>query len=299
MKRRNTLGILLILIGIVWIVRQTGVISINWAASLKTLWPVILVAAGLSIVLGNRKGLTTGIWILTLAALIGFGIWKRNEPVKILEFDIDIGSLAEVRKEASDSEILLQQGTEGGKLILQIESAKVNLSGGSDERLVKLDSNIPGLMQRVSHGKITTLEYSHEEYRKNLKPNFRLEMNPDLRWDIEANLELVDGEFDLTEVPTERMAISIEVGDLDIRLGDKQENTELTIWGGMAGLDIYIPRDAGLKINQGKLVTQIGFHNMNIDEQDGQFVTENYDTAEQKIQIEIGSALSKIEIFGE
>lgn len=35
MKKGNVIGVILIFIGIAWIIRQTGVININWMASVK------------------------------------------------------------------------------------------------------------------------------------------------------------------------------------------------------------------------------------------------------------------------
>ena len=87
MKKGNTLGIILILIGVAWLIRQTGVLSVNWAASIKTLWPIFLVALGISFMAGNRRRITAGIWVLTFVLFIGFGIYKRNEPREIIDFD--------------------------------------------------------------------------------------------------------------------------------------------------------------------------------------------------------------------
>ncbi len=303
MKKGHTLGIILILIGVFWIIRQTGLLSVNWAASIKTVWPLFLVAAGASIILGSRKRLTTGIWILAFVIFIGYGIIKRNEPMRIIDFEenlaIDVGPLVEVRKEDTDTEILLHQEAENGKLILQIGSAVINLKEGSADRLVSLDSNIPGLKQRVSHGKTTTLEYSQEQSNSNIKPHFRLDMTPELKWDIEANLGVVDGVVDMSEIPAEQIVLRLGVGDLELRLGDRQEKTNVTLWAGLTELDIYIPRNAGLKINQGKLMSELNFHNMNMKKKDDFFISSNYDEAEQKIEIEIVSAMSNIEIFAE
>lgn len=44
MKKGNVIGVILIFIGIAWIIRQTGVININWMASVKVLWPIFLVS---------------------------------------------------------------------------------------------------------------------------------------------------------------------------------------------------------------------------------------------------------------
>jgi hypothetical protein len=301
MKKGHTLGIILILIGAAWIIRQAGVISVNWAASVKTLWPVFLVAAGATIMLGQKKKLVTGIWILTFVVFIGFGISKRNEPARIIDFEenlqIDVGPLTEVRKTAPEKEIQLSQGTGEGRLILQLGAAKVNLSGKGSDVLVRLDSNIPGLRQRLSNGKQAVLEYSHEQSNRKVNPHFQLEMNPDIKWDIEANLGVVDGTLNLEEVAVRQMDLRLGVGEMEIRFGQRQEITKMNLWSGATKLDIYIPKDAGLKIKSGKLISALDVHNLNMNEQDGFQISDNYDTAKQKIEIEIVSAMSEIEVF--
>lgn len=303
MKKGHTLGIILILIGVAWIIRQAGIISVNWAAAVKTLWPVFLVAAGATVMLGQRKKLVTVIWILTFAVFIGFGIYKRNEPVRLIDFNqnlqIDVGPLSEIRKTDSEKEIQLTQGTEEGRLILQLGVAKINLNGHGDDVLVRLDSNIPKLKQRVSNGRQTVVEYSHEQDNRKTTPHFWLEMNPDLKWDIEANLGVVDGKVNLEDIPVRKMDLRLGVGELEIRFGQLQEITQMNLWSGATTLDIYIPKDSGLKIKSGEIISDIDVHNLNMKEQGEYLVSDNYDTALHKIEIEIVSAMSEIEVFAQ
>lgn len=303
MKKGHTLGIILILIGIAWIIRQAGILSVNWAAAFKTLWPVFLVAAGASVILGSRRKLVSVIWILTFAVFIGFGVYKRNEPVRFMQFDrniqIDVSPLTEVQKTAAEKEILLTQDAEEGRLILQLDAAKLDLSGKSSDRLVRLDSNIPGLKQRVSGGKLTVLEYSQEKNDKKVNRDFRLEINPDLKWDIDANLGIADGTLNLQEIPVEQIDLKLAVGKLEIRFGQHQKVAKMNLWSGAANLDIYIPQGTGLKIKSENIIKDLDVHNLSMVERDDFLVSENYETADKKIDIEIISALSEIEVFAQ
>ncbi len=301
MKKGHTLGLILILIGIAWIIRQAGILSINWAAALKTLWPVILVAAGASVLLGQRRKLVSGIWILTFLVFIGFGIYKRNEPARLLDLEekiqIDMGPLEQIQRTAPEKEILLTQGTETGRLILQLGTAKIDLNAKASDALAKLDSNIPGLKQRFIQGTQTVLEYSNEQSDNSTRQDFKLDLNPEIKWDIEANLGVVDGSLNLEEIPVEQIHLALGVGDLKIRFGQKQEITRMNLLSGAANLDIYIPKGSGLKIKQGKIMTNLDVHYMNMIEQGDYLISDNYDTAAQKFEIEVVSALSGINVF--
>ncbi|MBP7176533.1 MAG: hypothetical protein KBA53_10040 [Thermoclostridium sp.] len=301
MKKGHTLGIILILIGIAWIIRQAGLISVNWAAAIKTLWPVFLVAAGASFLLGHKRRLVSGIWILTFAVFIGFGIYKRDEPTRLINFEknleIDVGPLAQISKTDPETEIPLAQGTENGRLILQFDATKINLNANASNVLVKMDSNIPGLQQRVSQGTQTVLEYTSQESDSNVTPDFNIDLNTGIKWDIDASLGVVEGSVNLEEIPVENIHLALGVGELIIRFGQKQEITRMDLWSGATALDIYVPQGSGLKIKQGKLISDLEVHQMPMIEQDGYLISENYETAAHKIEIEVASAISEIEVF--
>lgn len=302
MKNRGILGVILILIGVAWIIKQTGVVSINWAASIKTLWPIFLVSTGATVMLSNKKRLVTGIWILTFALLVGFGIYKRDESNRIFElkksFEIDLGPATHVEKQRVENEILLEPGTEEGRLILQLGAVKTQLSAGNNDMLVQLDSNIPNLEQRLSQGKQVVLEYSHEQVNRKTIPNFNLQMNPTLLWDINANMGIVDGRLDLGKVPLQGIELNLAAGSLELIVGEQQPSTNIRLRTGVANLDLYIPEDAGLKVKSGKFLSDLSFHNITVTEKDGEFITENYEKADQKIEIDIVTAMSAIRIFG-
>jgi hypothetical protein len=303
MKKKHIVGVILILIGVVWIVHETGALKINWAASLKTLWPIFLVATGATIIFIQKKKLVTGIWILTFVLLVGFGIYKRNESNRFIDLDSKFHqehySIDSVKKKPVEKEIPLVAGTEKAMLILQLGAVKVDLSEGRKNLLVHLDSDIPMLRQRLTEGKQTVLEYSHSNNNRKAIPHFDLEMNPDLIWTLDANLGIVDGKLSFKEIPVEQIDLNLAAGDLDLVIGRRQKDTNLVLRAGAANLDIYIPKNAGLKVKSGKLMADLSFHNIPMAERDNYYISENYDTAEQKIAIDIKTAMSKIKVFAD
>lgn len=302
MKKGKTFGIILILIGIAWLIRQTGVISVNWMASFKKLWPVFLVALGVSLMAGQRRKLKAGIWVLTFALLIGFGIYKRNEPGRIIYFydnsKVDYGPVLQVEKVQAENEISLPAGIEEGKLILQLGAVNLNLSDGGGDLLVSLDSNIPNLEQRLAEGKQTVLEYTHEKLNSpNSTRKFNLEMNPEILWDINANLSVIDGKLDLGKIQVRNIDLNLGAGDVVLVIGGMQKDTNVNLRAGAADLSIYLPESAGLRVKAGKLFTDLSFHNISVTSKDGVYLSDNYETAAQSINIDVQSAISSIKIL--
>lgn len=303
MKKGNVIGVILIFIGIAWIIRQTGVININWMASVKVLWPIFLVSIGISLLVRRRNWVVTSVWILTFVLFIGFGVYKRNETGRIFEiekqFGIDKSPIVSVKKQPFTSEIPLPKEAEKGRLILQLGGVNLNIKEGNDSLFIKTGSNIPNLQQRLAEGKQTVLEYSHKQFNAgNAIRNMDLEMNPDLVWEVDANLGVVDGKMDFSNIPAEAITLQLGAGEMALSIGDKQAHTKVTLRAGASDVDIYVPSQAGLMVKSGNILTDLSFHNLSLTAKDGVYVSENYDNSDQIIEIDVVSALSAVQIFG-
>jgi hypothetical protein len=300
MKRKSTVGLVLIFIGIIWIMDLVGVMELDWTKALRTLWPVIFIAAGISLLFDRNRFISILAWILVFVVFIGFCI--IDEVEKDFEFEKDKSDFKYVEADivpAAD-EIFLDGATEEGKLIIELETAKVNIEDGHGELLAKLDTDIPNLEQQFAEGKQAVLRYMHRETEKsNIAGNFTLWINHDIPWEMDTTLSVVDGKLNLSKIPVKKLNLKLGVGDLDLIIGDRQEHMTVNIQAGATDLDIYIPENAGLMIKSGRLLSNISFHNINMVNKDDVYISDNYDEATQKIEMQIQSAVSTIEIFAQ
>ncbi|AGC68092.1 hypothetical protein Cst_c10960 [Thermoclostridium stercorarium subsp. stercorarium DSM 8532] len=300
MKRKSTVGLVLIFIGIIWIMDLVGVMELDWTKALRTLWPVIFIAAGISLLFDRNRFISILAWILVFVVFIGFCI--IDEVEKDFEFEKDKSDFKYVEADivpAAD-EIFLDGATEEGKLIIELETAKVNIEDGHGELLAKLDTDIPNLEQQFAEGKQAVLRYMHRETEKsNIAGNFTLWINHDIPWEMDTTLSVVDGKLNLSKIPVKKLNLKLGVGDLDLIIGDRQEHMTVNIQAGATDLDIYIPENAGLMVKSGRLLSNISFHNINMVNKDDVYISDNYDEATQKIEMQIQSAVSTIEIFAQ
>ena len=75
-------GLLLIITGIVWILASTGTIqlSIDIIGAISTLWPIFIVAAGVTILLKKEAHtMRAVVWIIAAAIVIGYGIFLGSD----------------------------------------------------------------------------------------------------------------------------------------------------------------------------------------------------------------------------
>lgn len=302
MKRENGLGMILVFAGTAWILDGTGLIRINWTKSFETLWPVILIAIGLNLMTRKRKRLNIIIWLLTFAIFIGFGIRKGNEPSRLFGnnsiLDTKIYQTISADTKPFEKEVPLPKGTEKGKMILNLGAVNLSLSKGRGDLFVKVDSNIPNLKQHIFEGKQAIIEYNHEKYDlANVVRNFNLQMNPELPWEIEANLGAADGKLDLSGISVEKIDLAIGAGDIELYIGEQEINTDIYLRAGVAELVAYIPEKAGLKVKSGNFLTDVTFDNIALECKNGEYQSENYKKAGQNIVMDIITGISAIKIF--
>lgn len=305
MKKHNVLGIVLVLAGVAWIIEMTGLVKINWGESFETLWPVILVAIGINLMVRKRKSLNIAVLVLTLAIFIGFGIYKGNESSDRFFDNNSILGTKIYKQQLNDikpfeNEVLLPKGTEKGKIILNLGAVNLNISDGNKDLFVKADSNIQKLKQRVSEGKQTIIEYSHERYdTANTVRNFNLQMNPGLQWEIEANIGAADGKLNFSKTAVDKIDLTIGAGDLEIIIGKQEINTSISLRAGAADLVLRIPEGTGLRVKGGKLLSDISYHNIVMEYKNGEYQSENYKDTNQIIEVDILTAISAIKIIAE
>lgn len=302
MTKKNILGLILIFTGVAWILDLSGIVHVNWAEAIKNLWPVILIAAGISMLAGRSRLVTTTVWILTFALFIGFGIYKNNEnkSERIIGDETPDIKSAQVAMEPADDKIALGSETEEGKLTIELGTAIINIEDGNRNLLAEADTNIPNIQQQLADGKQAVLKYTQHEYEKSdIARNFNLRLNPAIPWEIDASLSVVDGKFDLGKIPLSLLDLKLGVGDLDLIVGKQQEHSVINIQAGATDLEIYIPKEAGLMVKSGNLLTNLKFHGIDMTSQEDVFISENYEQAECKIEMNIQSAVSTIEIFAE
>jgi fatty acid desaturase len=82
MRKNVTLGIIIIFIGTIWLLSNLNIFSFSiinvFLRSLATLWPLILIGFGLSILLKENGVFRLLIWLIILVTILLYGVSKVN-----------------------------------------------------------------------------------------------------------------------------------------------------------------------------------------------------------------------------
>ena len=70
-------GIVLLSAGIVWLLAMADIVTLSTLKAVYTLWPLILVAIGISIIFKKNGLVKIAVWFTLLAVIIGYGYFAK------------------------------------------------------------------------------------------------------------------------------------------------------------------------------------------------------------------------------
>lgn len=283
MRRSNALwGTLLIFVGLIWILNSTRVVNIDIWGSIMTLWPVFIIAAGITFFVKRDSHIQQVIlWLLVFAIIGGYGIY--------LGYDIS-------NETNKNNKFIMEPEIKSASIKISIASANVDISA-TNQSLADIRTNIKGLKSDYDEGSNPKITYSQKMQFNGLGKNqkFNASLNNTILWDIELNTGAVDGSLNFKDFSLVNCSINTGACDLDIVAGNKQESSRIVINGAAVNLNLNIPEDVGIKIHSSSAATKIS-GNVDLLKENGVYQSENYANAKSKLYFDIASAASNIRI---
>jgi len=317
MKFRNLFwGIILIFVGTLAILNNLDVIDFAWR-KLWNLWPVFLMLWGISI-LPIKDGIRLGLVVITLGLTMYYisdqAVFTGNESYSnngwshgSADFDFDNEDEDSVYEyDSANNPQFLIPFTEG------LETATLNFDAVAGHYILKnstgnlvnfdLDNNQLANIYRYSvktegnNARVNIDTKKHNHFKLNDKKNYKgiLKLNENPLWVIDIDAGATKLNFDLEKFKVKKLSVDAGAADIDITVGDKYPDVKVSIDAGASSITIRVPEGSGCKVNMDTFLadkTLSGFNKI-----DGKYVTSNYDEAENKIYINLNSAVSSVKI---
>jgi hypothetical protein len=302
MKYRNIFwGVILILVGILFTLENLNVIYFN-VSELWRLWPVVLILWGISIIPAD-KWIRLGLVLLVLGGSVFFMLdrtveWENDRDyssdwsyedssdyVDEQHFDIsydDSTEFATLNMEAAAGNFILRDTTssllgfhqsEGG-IRYQYFAKKIN---------DRVKINI-----QTADGKVN--------FKNNSDSRVRVELNEAPLWIINLEVGAASVKFDLSPFKVQKVNLESGAASLNLRLGDKYPETKVNIEAGASKIVIELPEATGCDLEvsalfSGKKIE--GFEKID----HGHYQTPNFNTAANKVYLEMNAAVSSYSII--
>ena len=300
--------IILIGAGVLLLLSNLGVVPWSSWSLLWRLWPVLLIALGLDVLIGRRSmagAILSGVVLLVLiGGAVVLVVFAKNIPVW-----------------AELSEPAVWQFMDVEHPMGSIERATVDIDWSSPPGHLSALADSENLIEgRIAYrgelvfdvqtsGDRADVQLYHESAGPWFGP-FQSLPDEDRRWDVGLSprallgLNLNSGsgrcDFDLSELRLS--ALNLDVGSGAVALALPGDNTfEAKIEGGSGALTIVLPRNVGARVTlesgSGAFRPEERFELVSGEQgDDGVWETRNWDTAEHTIEIEIDQGSGRIAI---
>lgn len=299
MKYKNLFwGVILILLGVLYLLKQFDVIWFNWR-DILSLWPLILVLWGISIlpVKPLYKFIASVVAIVLMLLLIynnparrhsgwlWIGDWHRSgKSVELKK--------SESRMESAEYAFLELDAAAGSYVISGTSEQLVDFRHVGDSGTYYMSTSEDGNKQYVRIGP--------EKYRNqsNLYRSHEVDikLNPDLVWDIDIDAGAADIELDLSPFIVSELRINGGATSIEIKLGSLSENLKVDVETGVSSVLIKVPKDVACEVNTDSFLVSKelpGFDKVS----KSTYVSPNFSSASKNISIEFNSGISSLRVL--
>ena len=286
------LGLIILSVGIFYLCKNYGWLPENLNLEILRLWPILIIAVGLSLL--NNRGF--------LSRTIGFIIFLI--VITITSFIIFYGIKNDTKLISNENPFKIERSekTNYSSVVIKNGVGKVNITGGSEELAegnlrsnisnLKIDNDTSSEKQKLS---LEVESRDRIELLSEVKNDLTVKLNSELPTDISLNLGVADSKLDLREVLVNNLDIEIGVASLDLIMGDRAEMAKVNLRSGVSSVKISLPDNVGSRI-----IIKEGLSSKQLEDfekiDDKTYQTANYDEAEKKIEIDLDIGISRLEI---
>ncbi len=280
---------ILIGIGIILLLNNLG--YLNWSFwDILSLWPILLIAAGLEILIGKRSAIGSFIAALIVLGLLIGGVWL-------------IGVADGVRTSAQSITISEpRDGTKSAQVTLAPDVAQLNIkalndSGNFVEGMVEQRDN-EKVIQDFSGGTPARLilKTTGGASGKRIGPSrhytWDLAFHPEVALDLNIDAGVGDMNLDLSELMLDAVNINFGVGDLLLKLPPNGD-CNISIDGGVGMVVIEVPAGLAVRIQSDTAIVASdmpqGYTKVN-----NRYTSPGYDKAEARIDIRVGLGVGNL-----
>ncbi len=287
-------GVFFLGLGVLVLGEKLSIIGVQWGIAWK-LWPVVLLLWGAALLIGGNlaRRIAAGAAALTLAyflvALFSFS-WCND--------DWHSGPIAESQQtlvEPFDSSLHRAAfSLESGAGIFTVGDTTADLLA------IRTESDMGGYVLSSSgqgEGKRYMLSMEGKKKwrfgRMTNRVDVRLNAGP--AWDLDVDVGAAELQCDLTGLNIARLNVNAGASSMRVRLGDRYPETEVVINAGVSSIRLSVPESSGCEIRVDTKLTSKSFDGFTKYGK-STYRTDNFETAGQKILVDVDAGVSSIAI---
>lgn len=330
-SRRLFDGLMLVIIGAVLLLNSIGVLPWSIWLGIWRFWPLLLIAAGLSLVL-NRAVPFMGLLCLALVIILAVS-WYWPQTVRLpweINFNgVHIGDRTNLT--LMNDEVIKPLPTDATKpfsVDLTFRAGQLYVGDTTDQAFdakldyygtrpaVNMDANNDGASLSIkSVGDVTIPSWFGKD--KGPWETWNVALNPNVPLKLTANLSAFDADLDLSQYNLTGLHLDASAGDLTCILGDRSASqtvdinssagavkltvgnaakVTIAVSASAGSVDIHVPAGAALRVREHASVSSTNVAEIGLTKSGDYWVSSDYDAAAQKIDIDYNGSASSLRI---
>ncbi len=291
-KRNNIIfGVIIVFIGIFLLLNNLNLIRWSIIEVAFDLWPLILIAAGASIVFNDKKTIKLLVWIVFFAIVIVYGFYLQYS-----RYQLPTNNNPNVSYE-------LESNVKTAALNLDLTGVDLKINSSSTTNLLDGYLGNPNVNKKIDYvdgGEKANIAFKEKTKRINLGSNKGYSSNfylsDKITWNIYGEIGAVSGNMDCRNLNVNNIDLDFGAGDIKLLLGSNVDNLNVSIGAGATNINIVVPKDLGVRVKLDGGLKHSNLNNLNWNLVNGWYVSPNYETSLSKAKIDVDMGVGNFNI---
>lgn len=294
-RRGGVVGpVIMIGLGVVFLLNNLGLLSCGIWGALIRLWPILLVAAGLDLILGRRSIWGSLLALVLTFAVLGVALWLSGTGVGLGQ-QMRSEDIVQGLEGVERAELTIDPGI--GALSVRADSDSTNLVEGTIDlarreeldRSYTVDGDTGVFVLRTRAEAFGPFAVGWGGQR-----SWELRLSPDVPLRLEAELGLGEMTLDLTGLEVEWLDVEQGLGQARITLPE-EGRFEARIEGAIGQTIVVIPEGLAARVRLDTGITGRQIPGEYRCEEDV-CTSPGYETADDHVDLEVGQAIGSLVI---
>lgn len=287
-------GLFIILLGVLFMGISIGWWNSNIWLDILSLWPVLIILLGISIIFGDKP---IGLFLLIIILILSVAYVANLGNVKT---KIERKTGSSLTQTVNSFEENLSLETKRVKFTLDLGALSLNLNSTSESLVkgefiggsVNVKKQMSGDLESVQIRDSSDIKISRLKNDRTLN----LSITDKLPVEIDLNTGASKETLDFSRIHLTKLSLNSGASKSEIKLGQLEYKIDLEINTGASKINLSLPENYALKIRNDSALVNNNFNQLGLDKIDKGYQSKDYGTNGKQISVVISAGASTINI---